>query len=109
MSRAGRSAQAITSIRISAPFGSTDNEPSRNPQRDGSAVTKSKNTGRKTMQAKNCLFTTVAVALCAVAIALACSHTASAGDTPKRGGTLTYMIPADGPPSLDGHREATYA
>src|SRR5689334_15848195 len=29
--------------------------------------------------------------------------------TPKRGGTLTYMIPADGPPSLDLHREATYA
>ncbi len=30
-------------------------------------------------------------------------------ETPKRGGTLTYMIPADAPPSLDGHREATYA
>ena len=29
--------------------------------------------------------------------------------TPKRGGTLTYMIPADAPPSLDGHRETTYA
>src|SRR3984885_162588 len=29
--------------------------------------------------------------------------------TPKRGGTLTYMIPADAPPSLDGHREGTYA
>jgi peptide/nickel transport system substrate-binding protein len=29
--------------------------------------------------------------------------------TPKRGGTLTYMIPADAPPSLDLHREATYA
>jgi peptide/nickel transport system substrate-binding protein len=31
------------------------------------------------------------------------------GDTPKRGGTLTYMIPADAPPSLDGHREQTFA
>jgi peptide/nickel transport system substrate-binding protein len=30
-------------------------------------------------------------------------------ETPKRGGTLTYMIPADAPPSLDGHREATFA
>jgi peptide/nickel transport system substrate-binding protein len=30
-------------------------------------------------------------------------------DTPIYGGTLTYMIPADAPPSLDGHREATYA
>ena len=29
--------------------------------------------------------------------------------TPKRGGTLTYMIPADAPPSLDGHRETTFA
>jgi peptide/nickel transport system substrate-binding protein len=34
---------------------------------------------------------------------------AIAADTPKRGGTLTYMIPADAPPSFDGHREATYA
>src|SRR5580704_10626180 len=32
-----------------------------------------------------------------------------AQETPKRGGTLTYMIPADGGPSLDGHKEATYA
>jgi peptide/nickel transport system substrate-binding protein len=30
-------------------------------------------------------------------------------ETPKRGGILTYMIPADGGPSLDGHRETTYA
>ena len=30
-------------------------------------------------------------------------------EAPKRGGTLTYMIPADAPPSLDGHREGTYA
>jgi peptide/nickel transport system substrate-binding protein len=29
--------------------------------------------------------------------------------TPKRGGVLTYMIPADAPPSLDGHRETTFA
>src|SRR5260221_6855388 len=27
----------------------------------------------------------------------------------KRGGTLVYMIPADAPPSFDGHRETTYA
>ena len=33
----------------------------------------------------------------------------SAAEVPKRGGTLTYMIPADAPPSLDGHRESTYA
>jgi peptide/nickel transport system substrate-binding protein len=34
---------------------------------------------------------------------------ASANDVPKRGGILRYMIPADGPPSLDGHRETTFA
>ena len=34
---------------------------------------------------------------------------ARAEDTPKRGGTLTYIIPADAPPSLDGHRETTFA
>jgi peptide/nickel transport system substrate-binding protein len=34
---------------------------------------------------------------------------ATADETPKHGGTLTYMIPADAPPSFDGHRETTYA
>ncbi len=34
---------------------------------------------------------------------------AAAAETPKRGGVLTYMIPADAPPSFDGHREETYA
>src|SRR3979409_1670399 len=43
-------------------------------------------------------------------IALTAARTpAMADETPKRGGTLTYMIPADAPPSLDGHREGTYA
>ena len=32
-----------------------------------------------------------------------------AEDAPKRGGQFTYVIPADGPPSLDAHRETTYA
>jgi peptide/nickel transport system substrate-binding protein len=31
------------------------------------------------------------------------------GETPKRGGTLTFMIPADAPPSFDAHRETTFA
>jgi peptide/nickel transport system substrate-binding protein len=35
--------------------------------------------------------------------------TAAIAEAPKRGGVLTYMIPADGGPSLDGHRETTYA
>jgi peptide/nickel transport system substrate-binding protein len=34
---------------------------------------------------------------------------ATAADTPKHGGTLTFMIPAEAPPSLDGHREGTFA
>ncbi|HEX5317853.1 MAG TPA: ABC transporter substrate-binding protein [Stellaceae bacterium] len=32
-----------------------------------------------------------------------------ADETPKHGGILTYLIPADAPPSFDGHREATFA
>jgi peptide/nickel transport system substrate-binding protein len=34
---------------------------------------------------------------------------AAADEAPKYGGTLTYMIPADAPPSFDAHREQTYA
>ena len=32
-----------------------------------------------------------------------------AGETPKNGGILTYVIPADAPPSFDAHRETTFA
>src|SRR5260370_35566255 len=53
------------------------------------------------------------LALWAAGLGAACAALAVgptvAEETPKRGGTLTYMIPADGPPSFDGHREATYA
>src|ERR1700677_348689 len=45
----------------------------------------------------------------AVALALASALPAAADETPKRGGTLIYMIPADAPPSLDAQREETYA
>jgi peptide/nickel transport system substrate-binding protein len=44
----------------------------------------------------------------AAALSLASSLSA-AEDTPKRGGTLTYMIPADAPPSFDAHKESTFA
>jgi len=42
--------------------------------------------------------------LCVAAMAVP-----AAGETPKRGGILTFMIPADAPPSFDGHRETTFA
>src|SRR5205085_3326474 len=45
----------------------------------------------------------------ASAAALALAVPGFAEEAPKRGGTLTYLIPADAPPSFDGHREATYA
>ena len=44
-----------------------------------------------------------------LAILLSIGLPAVAAEIPKRGGTLTYMIPADAPPSFDGHREATFA
>ena len=42
---------------------------------------------------------------------LASLHLTAAGadEEPKYGGTLTYMIPADAPPSFDGHRDTYYA
>src|SRR5579864_8855629 len=45
------------------------------------------------------------VALFAVALA----GSAGAAETPKRGGILNYVIPADAPPSFDAHRETTFA
>src|SRR3979411_2115049 len=48
--------------------------------------------------------------LCATGLAAFLVVAASAfGETPKRGGPLTYTIPADAPPSFDGHREQTFA
>src|SRR5688500_9890324 len=44
-----------------------------------------------------------------LAAALSLALPATAEETPKRGGTLTYVIPADAPPSFDGHRETTFA
>jgi len=50
-----------------------------------------------------------AVILAAVLGAIGFVGQAIADEAPKRGGTLNYMIPADAPPTFDGHREATYA
>jgi len=48
-------------------------------------------------------------AISAALIGIAILAMPAAAETPKYGGTLTYMIPADAPPSFDGHRESTYA
>jgi peptide/nickel transport system substrate-binding protein len=45
----------------------------------------------------------------AVALSLLSATPALADEAPKRGGTLTYLIPADAPPSFDGHKESTFA
>ncbi len=50
-----------------------------------------------------------AAALGALVASAAAAAPATDEEAPKRGGTLTYMIPADAPPSFDGHREGTYA
>ena len=42
-------------------------------------------------------------------VALLMTAPAQADETPKYGGTLTYMIPEDSPPSFDAQREETYA
>jgi peptide/nickel transport system substrate-binding protein len=43
------------------------------------------------------------------ALLIAAPLAAPAEETPKSGGTLTYVIPADAPPSFDAHRETTFA
>ena len=50
----------------------------------------------------------LAAALLGAAVA-AVPLAAAAEETPKNGGMLTYVIPADAPPSFDGHRETTFA
>ena len=55
--------------------------------------------------------TALKTAALAAILGLGAIPAAAAADeeAPKRGGILTYMIPADAPPSFDGHRESTYA
>src|SRR5438552_4963768 len=45
----------------------------------------------------------------AAAAALLTAAPGTAGEIPKPGGILTYVIPADAPPSFDAHRETTFA
>ena len=48
-------------------------------------------------------------ALLAALLSAAAPLAAMAEAIPKNGGILTYVIPADAPPSFDGHRETTFA
>src|SRR6266481_1445188 len=84
MSKAGRSGRAITSIRIWRRSGST------NRRSEGAVEIRS----------------AMAAALLSAALF---AVPAAAAETPRYGGTLNFMIPADAPPSFDGHREATFA
>src|SRR5499427_9000898 len=95
MSKAGKSARAITSIRIWRRSGSISKLP----------PTRSLNSRRNSMILRAGLW----AAGLGAALAASVITAAVADEEPKRGGALTYMIPADGPPSFDGHREATYA
>ena len=51
--------------------------------------------------------TTLAASLGALLIGA--PFVAPAQETPKNGGVLNYVIPADAPPSFDAHRETTFA
>ena len=44
-----------------------------------------------------------------LAAMLGAATAAAAGETPKYGGSLIFMIPADAAPSFDAHREGTFA
>jgi len=49
----------------------------------------------------------VCTALAAIAFGISAA-TSGAAETPKRGGVLNYIVPAE-PPGYDGHRESTFA
>ena len=51
----------------------------------------------------------VIIAAAVAVFAAGSGPSAVAAETPKPGGTLTYVIAADAPPSFDGHREQTFA
>jgi len=55
------------------------------------------------------LATAIRAALGFAVFCLVMPQSAATAETPKYGGVLSFMIPADAPPSFDGHREATFA
>src|SRR5260221_4210878 len=95
MSKAGRSARAISSTRIWRRSGSTSKAPGQD--KNDAEWEEDMEFGAR-----------FAAAGLIAALAFAATPPA-AEDVPKRGGTLTYLIPADAPPIFDAHRESTYA
>ena len=61
------------------------------------------------MKFGSCAAAAAALAVLGMVAAPAVMAPSWAAETPKRGGILTYMIPADAPPSFDGHKESTFA
>src|SRR6201984_1128628 len=94
-SRAGRSARVISSTRTWRRYGSTNN----NKVGEQDALL-----GGIPMEARS---GTLAATLGALLIGAPC--VTAAEETPKNGGVLNYVIPADSPPSFDAHRETTFA
>src|SRR6266849_6790809 len=98
-SRAGRSAQAITSTRTWPRCGSTNSRQRRQPAEDAQIAANREETMEFALR----------FAAGGFVAALAVAMPAAGEETPKRGGILTYVIPADAPPSFDAHREGTFA
>src|SRR5439155_3139087 len=95
-SKAGRSARAIISIRIWERSGSISNSGALRHCWDRSD-------GEEVMAFG------VRIGVVAAFLTVAAAMPTMATEPPKRGGTLTYMIAADAPPSFDAHRELTFA
>jgi peptide/nickel transport system substrate-binding protein len=57
------------------------------------------------MEAKSAIVAAASIG----ALLIGGSIAAPAEETPKNGGILNYVIPADAPPSFDAHRETTFA
>src|SRR3954453_8937853 len=110
-SRAGRSARAITSTRIWRRCGSTS-KGGRKDKKSNEVPASLRLPGERAGQSRPNRGKRMAsvTRLCAAGLsaALMLAH-AEAAETPKSGGTLTFLIPADAPPSFDGHRENSFA